>query len=221
RDAYIHDYLLKRKLHASAKAFMAEGKVATDFVDACHKLLMLRVDFSLNGGPSSGTFLLLGLTRRHSEAAVAYIEEMGQLGVVTSWKLMERAVVQSKAGGFSYDRSVAATDINRRSTIADMEQRNVVMNTDSSIYYLGCIRSIDDVLPFRDANKGQSYWRKIHFTPSTRKDAGKFTVDDILDIHPSIKSPNTGTPPRGIIEEVAHTIVTTIAAHKSKTEEAT
>ncbi|GJR26503.1 reverse transcriptase domain-containing protein [Tanacetum coccineum] len=32
RDAYIHDYLLKRKLHASAKAFMAEGKVATDFV---------------------------------------------------------------------------------------------------------------------------------------------------------------------------------------------
>ncbi|GKE04027.1 hypothetical protein Tco_1396045 [Tanacetum coccineum] len=86
---------------------------------------------------------------------------MGQLGVVTSWKLMERAVVQSKAGGFSYDRSVAATDINRRSTIADMEQRNVVMNTDSSIYYLGCIRSIGDVLPFRDANKGQSYWRKV------------------------------------------------------------
>jgi len=27
---YIHDYLLKRKLHNSAKAFMAEGKVATD-----------------------------------------------------------------------------------------------------------------------------------------------------------------------------------------------
>ncbi|GJY48420.1 V-type proton ATPase subunit B2, partial [Tanacetum coccineum] len=45
----------------------------------------------------------------------------------------ERAVVQSKAGGFSYDRSIAATDINRRSTIADMEQRNVVLNTDSSI----------------------------------------------------------------------------------------
>lgn len=29
-DVYIHDYLLKRKLHNSAKAFMAEGKVATD-----------------------------------------------------------------------------------------------------------------------------------------------------------------------------------------------
>ncbi|KAK7860048.1 transcriptional corepressor leunig-like protein [Quercus suber] len=29
-DVYIHDYLLKRKLNASAKAFMTEGKVATD-----------------------------------------------------------------------------------------------------------------------------------------------------------------------------------------------
>jgi hypothetical protein len=29
-DVYIHDYLLKRKLHASAKAFMTEGKVASD-----------------------------------------------------------------------------------------------------------------------------------------------------------------------------------------------
>ncbi|GKC93329.1 transcriptional corepressor LEUNIG_homolog-like protein isoform X1, partial [Tanacetum coccineum] len=29
-DVYIHHYLLKWKLHASAKAFMAEGKVATD-----------------------------------------------------------------------------------------------------------------------------------------------------------------------------------------------
>lgn len=29
-DVYIHDYFLKRKLHASAKAFMSEGKVATD-----------------------------------------------------------------------------------------------------------------------------------------------------------------------------------------------
>ena len=29
-DVYIHDYLLKRKLHNSAKTFMTEGKVATD-----------------------------------------------------------------------------------------------------------------------------------------------------------------------------------------------
>lgn len=29
-DVYIYDYLLKRDLHATAKAFMAEGKVAED-----------------------------------------------------------------------------------------------------------------------------------------------------------------------------------------------
>jgi len=29
-DVYIYDYLMKRKLHATAKAFVAEGKVATD-----------------------------------------------------------------------------------------------------------------------------------------------------------------------------------------------
>lgn len=29
-DVYIYDYLLKRNLHASAKAFQAEGKVSTD-----------------------------------------------------------------------------------------------------------------------------------------------------------------------------------------------
>lgn len=29
-DVYIYDYLMKRKLHNSAKAFQAEGKVSTD-----------------------------------------------------------------------------------------------------------------------------------------------------------------------------------------------
>lgn len=29
-DVYIHDYFLKRRLHNTAKAFMAEGKVSTD-----------------------------------------------------------------------------------------------------------------------------------------------------------------------------------------------
>lgn len=29
-DVYIYDYLMKRKFHASAKAFQAEGKVSTD-----------------------------------------------------------------------------------------------------------------------------------------------------------------------------------------------
>lgn len=29
-DVYIYDYFMKRKLHASAKAFLAEGKVCSD-----------------------------------------------------------------------------------------------------------------------------------------------------------------------------------------------
>lgn len=44
-DVYIHDYLLKRKLHASAKAFMSEGKVATDPVGKCCKLNSFPIHF--------------------------------------------------------------------------------------------------------------------------------------------------------------------------------
>lgn len=29
-DVYIYDYLVKKKLHATAKSFMTEGKVAPD-----------------------------------------------------------------------------------------------------------------------------------------------------------------------------------------------
>ncbi|CAK9155528.1 unnamed protein product [Ilex paraguariensis] len=54
-DVYIHDYLLKRKLHASAKAFMTEGKVAPDPV-----AIDAPGGFLLNGGPSFGTSSLLG-----------------------------------------------------------------------------------------------------------------------------------------------------------------
>ena len=34
-DVYIYDYLLKRNLQTTAKAFMAEGKVAADPVGEC------------------------------------------------------------------------------------------------------------------------------------------------------------------------------------------
>ncbi|TXG61336.1 hypothetical protein EZV62_012699 [Acer yangbiense] len=37
-DVYIYDYLMKRKLHASAKAFQAEGKVSTDPVEGSQLL---------------------------------------------------------------------------------------------------------------------------------------------------------------------------------------
>lgn len=36
-DVYIHDYLMKRKLHNSAKAFQAEAKVSTDPVGKARK----------------------------------------------------------------------------------------------------------------------------------------------------------------------------------------
>lgn len=36
---YIHDYLVKRDLKASAQAFQAEGKVSSDPVGRCMKLL--------------------------------------------------------------------------------------------------------------------------------------------------------------------------------------
>ena len=37
-DVYIYDYLLKRNLQTTAKAFMAEGKVAADPVGECPPL---------------------------------------------------------------------------------------------------------------------------------------------------------------------------------------
>jgi len=37
-DVYIYDYLLKRNLQTTAKAFMAEGKVAADPVGNHHLL---------------------------------------------------------------------------------------------------------------------------------------------------------------------------------------
>uniref|UniRef100_A0A6N2NII3 Uncharacterized protein n=1 Tax=Salix viminalis TaxID=40686 RepID=A0A6N2NII3_SALVM len=53
-DVYIHDYLVKRDLKASAQAFQAEGKVSSD------PLLMHREAFFLNGGRCSGIYSLLG-----------------------------------------------------------------------------------------------------------------------------------------------------------------
>ncbi|KAI3729646.1 hypothetical protein L6452_18308 [Arctium lappa] len=80
-------------MHTSAKAFMTEGKVATDPVDtkpmrsACMFnlarllvssasliLLMLLVDFSWNVGPSYGDIFIARTTEKHSEAVAIYIE---------------------------------------------------------------------------------------------------------------------------------------------------
>ncbi|XP_071689399.1 transcriptional corepressor LEUNIG_HOMOLOG [Rutidosis leptorrhynchoides] len=68
-DVYIHDYLLKRKLHASAKAFMTEGKVATDPV-----AIDAPGGFLFEWWSVFWDIFIARTNEKHSEPAVAYIE---------------------------------------------------------------------------------------------------------------------------------------------------
>ncbi|GKU86083.1 hypothetical protein SLEP1_g654 [Rubroshorea leprosula] len=68
-DVYIHDYLLKRKLHASAKAFMTEGKVATDPV-----AIDAPGGFLFEWWSVFWDIFIARTNAKHSEAAAAYIE---------------------------------------------------------------------------------------------------------------------------------------------------
>lgn len=68
-DVYIHDYLLKRKLHASAKAFMTEGKVATDPV-----AIDAPGGFLFEWWSVFWDIFIARTNDKHSEAAAAYIE---------------------------------------------------------------------------------------------------------------------------------------------------
>ncbi|XP_021763452.1 transcriptional corepressor LEUNIG_HOMOLOG-like isoform X1 [Chenopodium quinoa] len=68
-DVYIHDYLLKRKLHNSAKAFMAEGKVATDPV-----AIDAPGGFLFEWWSVFWDIFIARTNEKHSEAAAAYIE---------------------------------------------------------------------------------------------------------------------------------------------------
>ncbi|XP_041005106.1 transcriptional corepressor LEUNIG_HOMOLOG-like isoform X1 [Juglans microcarpa x Juglans regia] len=68
-DVYIHDYLLKRKLHASAKAFMTEGKVATDPV-----AIDAPGGFLFEWWSVFWDIFIARTNEKHSEPAAAYIE---------------------------------------------------------------------------------------------------------------------------------------------------
>ncbi|KAM4070650.1 hypothetical protein ACJW30_12G180100 [Castanea mollissima] len=68
-DVYIHDYLLKRKLHASAKAFMTEGKVATDPV-----AIDAPGGFLFEWWSVFWDIFISRTNEKHSEPAAAYIE---------------------------------------------------------------------------------------------------------------------------------------------------
>ncbi|XP_073040609.1 transcriptional corepressor LEUNIG_HOMOLOG [Primulina eburnea] len=68
-DVYIHDYLLKRKLLNSAKAFMTEGKVATDPV-----AIDAPGGFLFEWWSVFWDIFIARTNEKHSEAAAAYIE---------------------------------------------------------------------------------------------------------------------------------------------------
>ncbi|GFY99501.1 EamA-like transporter family [Actinidia rufa] len=68
-DVYIHDYLLKRKLHNSAKAFMAEGKVATDPV-----AIDAPGGFLFEWWSVFWDIFIARTNEKHSESAATYIE---------------------------------------------------------------------------------------------------------------------------------------------------
>ncbi|XP_058101507.1 transcriptional corepressor LEUNIG_HOMOLOG-like isoform X2 [Magnolia sinica] len=68
-DVYIYDYLLKRNLHASAKAFMTEGKVAADPV-----AIDAPGGFLFEWWSVFWDIFIARTNEKHSEVAAAYIE---------------------------------------------------------------------------------------------------------------------------------------------------
>ncbi|XP_042517300.1 transcriptional corepressor LEUNIG_HOMOLOG-like isoform X4 [Macadamia integrifolia] len=68
-DVYIYDYLLKRNLHASAKAFMNEGKVAPDPV-----AIDAPGGFLFEWWSVFWDIFIARTNEKHSEVAAAYIE---------------------------------------------------------------------------------------------------------------------------------------------------
>lgn len=68
-DVYIHDYFLKRRLHNTAKAFMAEGKVSTDPV-----AIDAPGGFLFEWWSVFWDIYISRTNKKHSEAAASYIE---------------------------------------------------------------------------------------------------------------------------------------------------
>uniref|UniRef100_A0A2P2LFS8 Uncharacterized protein MANES_16G063800 n=1 Tax=Rhizophora mucronata TaxID=61149 RepID=A0A2P2LFS8_RHIMU len=68
-DVYIYDYLIKRKLHASAKAFQTEGKVSTDPV-----AIDAPGGFLFEWWSVFWDIFIAKTNEKHSEAAASYIE---------------------------------------------------------------------------------------------------------------------------------------------------
>ncbi|EPS70716.1 hypothetical protein M569_04039 [Genlisea aurea] len=106
-DVYIHDYLLKRKLHNSAKAFMTEGKVATDPV-----AIDAPGGFLFEWWSVFWDIFIARTNEKHSEAAAAYIEtqhikareqQMQQLQLMQQRSLQRRDPNHTPLGPMSTD----------------------------------------------------------------------------------------------------------------------
>lgn len=107
-DVYIYDYLMKKQLHATAKSFMTEGKVAPDPV-----AIDAPGGFLFEWWSVFWDIFISRSNERHSEAAVAYIEaqqsktreqqqqqlQMQQIQLMRQAQLQRRDPNHSSLGG--------------------------------------------------------------------------------------------------------------------------
>ncbi|XP_023526692.1 transcriptional corepressor LEUNIG_HOMOLOG-like isoform X3 [Cucurbita pepo subsp. pepo] len=104
-DVYIYDYLVKKKLHATAKSFMNEGKVAPDPV-----AIDAPGGFLFEWWSVFWDIFIARTNEKHSEAAAAYIEaqqmkqkeqqlQMQQLQLMRQAQLQRRDGTHPSLGG--------------------------------------------------------------------------------------------------------------------------
>ncbi|MFQ6642519.1 hypothetical protein Gotur_017523 [Gossypium turneri] len=83
-DVYIYDYLMKRKLNATAKAFQAEGKVSTDPV-----AIDAPGGFLFEWWSVFWDIFIARTNEKHSEAAASYIEESSASAIAATRKMYD------------------------------------------------------------------------------------------------------------------------------------
>ncbi|CAM8976649.1 unnamed protein product [Rhodiola kirilowii] len=119
-DRYIHDYFVKRKLHESARAFMAEAK-----------LLMLLMDFCMSGG----VFLEMHAARsnqKRSESMAAYLDVDSNAATAIDAAKKFSARTHEKC---SFNDSEAYTGIIDANQIALLSQR-LISRGESTLFGL-------------------------------------------------------------------------------------
>ncbi|KAK1265928.1 Transcriptional corepressor LEUNIG [Acorus gramineus] len=139
-DVYIYDYLLKKNLHASAKAFMAEGKVSSDPV-----AIDAPGGFLFEWWSVFWDIFIARTNEKHSEVAAAYIEllDASRVALLKSGNNLPGQLVQGNPGGVSaalqqiQARNPQSIDIKSDVNLG-VTQRSLSM--DPSIYGQGVIQ---------------------------------------------------------------------------------